>query len=772
VAPTAYDTIAQVLNVDPMPVRRLQTKVPRDLETICLKCLDKDPARRYGSARELAEDLQRFFDGVPIHARPITWVGRAWKWARRRPMIAGLLAALAAAIVTGFSASTWFILETQQANRETRKARRLSDRRLYVSNIRLVERAWEDNHQDWQRELLDAVAPEATDGIDLRCFEWHFWKRISKPLLHVPADYAGAGMAFRPDSMGITAIHQNQLQLWRFAAATGEPVGKPEEKKPDKITWSPDGKYVASCAGAEIRVRNQQGELLFSRQAHQGARTLAFSADNRWLASGGRDGAVRLWDLQQPGEGLALGKHDSDVIAVAFGETDSLVASLSTDGILKLWDVKKREIVRTFADQADRDRVASSAVAFSPREPLLAAGLKDGRIILWNTKTKARVQEFRAHVAYVSSVAFSPDGRRLASVCGEAKGNEPLRVWNVATGQEWSHFRGPRPPAAQVQFSPDGTMLACGAEGAICVWKLAEHASICELSESANPVYDVACSPDGKRIASTAEDRVEILDRSTGKTTLAQQHDGNVLCVAFHPRLPLLASGGDDQTVKLWDYAANKELATLNAPAAVLRMAFHPTLRRLAAVDADKVAHVWNFDDEKPLYVLRNVSANYAAFTLDGQRVVLGRDDGDIGIHDAETGKELDRLKAGRKAVTALAFHPNGRWLASGGDDHLVLWDFATRTELHRFKGHANQLNSLAFSPDGRRLASATEDGLLRLWDVDSAEEVFSWRHAGGPFTCVLFTPDGNDLIAGHHRRTELSSHVGGISQWSVVRAH
>jgi WD40 repeat protein/serine/threonine protein kinase len=782
-APTAYDTIAQVLHADPVPVRSLQGGVSRDLETVCLKCLQKEPAERYGSAHELAEDLQRFLNDEPVIARPISGLRRSWRWMRRRPAAALFLATLTVALLIGIIGATWFMLETQRFSLETQRfileiqeSRRLADRRLYVSNLRLVQRAWEDNQLDWQGELLDDVTPNATDGIDLRGFEWHFWKRINKPLLRVPVDDVAIGIAFRPDSQGIAALRNNRVTVWSFAAGSAATAWEAETEIPSKIVGSPDGRAVACCVGKEIRIRNEHGVLQFVLEGHEGqVRSVAFSGDGHWLVSAGRIGDIRLWDLQaKPVASVVLGEHGGDVINVAFSHHDSLVASVGdSDGSLKLWDSKKRTLVPGFADQLAADPSPIAVAAFSPCEPLMALGLKDGRIAVWNTD-KPKVQKFQAHVKNVSTIAFSADGKHLASACSEQYGNEPVRIWTIKTdqegtpqpGQEWTFFRGPRPPAAQVQFSSDGKMLACSGGGTLWVWKIPEHLYVRELSATGQPVYGVACSSDGKWIASTVGDHIELLERRTDKTMLAQQHEKNAftLCVAFHPRWPLLASGADDHTVKIWDLADNKELATLKGhTTAIQGLAFHPTLRRLAAVAQDHSVRVWNLDDSKLFFLLPKESANCAVFSPDGQHLVLGRDKGVISIHDAETGAEQkqSRLSAGEKPITALAFDADGQWLASGAEDLLILWDFAARKKRRPLRGHSHPVNGLAFSPDGRRLASATNDGVLRLWDTESTEELFLWRHAGS-LTSVAFNHDGSELIAGHHRRFQ----SGGVSLW------
>jgi hypothetical protein len=331
-AATPRETLDQVVSEEPVPPAQLQRQIPRDLETVCLKCLQKEHHRRYAAAQDLADDLHRFLTGEPVEARPVRAWERAVKWVRRRPALAGLavvatvalvsmpLTALAAvgvvALVGLVGGGLWFsrvrqmqrVAQEKEALRdmaererdEANRQRALVRRALYFSRINMADRAWHDNDMARMEQLLAGLRPGPGDADDLRGFEWHYLWRLRHSCL-----------------LTITA-HTGWL---------------------DRVAYSPDGRRLAGACGREVKVWDAlTGQEVLSLEGNTGTVCgVAFSPDGKRLASASADGTVKVWDAATGQEALSLQGHTGSVVCVAFSPDGQRLASASHDGTVRIW---------------------------------------------------------------------------------------------------------------------------------------------------------------------------------------------------------------------------------------------------------------------------------------------------------------------------------------------------------------------------------------------------------------------------------------------------
>jgi eukaryotic-like serine/threonine-protein kinase len=354
------------------------------------------------------------------------------------------------------------------------------------------------------------------------------------------------------------------------------------------------------------------------------------------------------------------------------------------------------------------------------------------------------------HTATVMSVAFSPDGQRVAS--GSFDGT--ARIWDSATGKELLTL-----DAGQVQslaFSPDGQRLATGSGTGIRIWDSRTGKQLISPEEGA--VTSVAFSPDGQRLASGIDTAtvgmVKIWDSATGKELLGFDASAPVSSVAFSPDGRRLASGSLDKTVKVWDSSTGKELFSLKGHAGqVSSVAFSPDGQRLASAGGD--AMIWDTASGKRLLDLQHGGFESVTFSSDGTRLATGGNDKTVKIWDSATGKELFDLKGHGHNVMSVAFSPDGQRLASGsGDNTVKIWDSATSNQLFSLKGPTGEFTypatSVAFSPDSQRLSSETAHGTVRILDSATGKELFSLKREAGRVKGVL-SPDGQRVASWSH---------------------
>jgi WD40 repeat protein len=818
---TPLETLMQVLHEEPARPRLLDPRIDPDLETVCLKCLHREPHRRYASAEALAEDLERFQAGEPIRARRSGVGERLIKWARRRPAVAALTAALAVLLLTLTVGTTvaafWFrrvadraIHAEAQTSEALGRAEQLADLdrlRLYAQRINLAQRAWERGDLTGTREMLESLRPGPGQP-DIRGFEWYHLRHLCRGgRLTFHHDGPVRAAVCSPDGRTLaTAGNDGQIRLWdltgggehRALAGHGNWVGA--------LAFSPDGKRLAS-AGRDRLVKLWDvaaGKELASLAGHPGAvRCLAFSPDGKLLASGAaelptgggnpytrlappviRTAEVILWDVQAQKEATRFLAHAGGVLSVMFSpDGRKLATSGQTDRGVKIWEVGFWKQWSSWG--GFRGPVFS--LAFSPDGRTLATGGADpyhsghGELKLWDVATGSERASLAGHAGPVLSVAFSADGKTLAT----AGCDQTAILWEAADGKERSRFRGHTDRVCAVALTPDGSTLAtAGWDGAVQLWDTSrgQHRHLLQPPRPGGEVegYCAAFSPDGTLLA-TAGRLVRLHDPSTGQETHRLRGSGDFdISLAFSPDGQTLAAAGVGGVVRLWEVGTWQRRELRGHRSKIWTLAFSPDGASLAT--GGDGLRVWDLASgrERFTVVREDEAVRSVAFSPDGSTLAAACNNwkhpelSRVRRWDLVTQQERDPVGEVVHSTEWVAFSPDGRTFAcctAARTDGRVepetqksiqLYDVATGTRRAVLRGHMDKIYHGAFSPDGRTLATAGWDGTVKLWHVATGQEMLTFRVPG---VCwwVAFSRDGRTLA--------MSSGATGGSEVALLEA-
>lgn len=796
-AASAHEVIRQVIEEEPPSLRKLNTDVPLELETICLKCLQKEPVLRYQTVQELIEELDRYLRGEPIEARPLGLLARSWRWCIRRPWIAGLSAAVAASLLIGSSVSVYFAIAAnvraheaavnaglfrqardvaEQRARDAEAATLTARRHAYANQMTLAQMALEIGDIEQARALLDGLQPRSGEQ-DLRGFEWGCLARM---LESEQTAFQGHRdrvicVATAPDRPWMaTGGTDQEIRIWNLETGTSITTLTGATESVIGLACSPNGRLLASASGDGIvRLWNVEDlhapKLVGQHDAHLGqVVSVAFSPDGQFIASGGEHLLIlaAVNDLENV---EILEENGKAIRSVIFSRDGRSLIRCGTDGAVRVWNVATRELERTLLEQ----EVIVQSLDVSPDGVLLAAASWDGLVRLWEIDTWELIDMVEADAGMIRCVRFTPDGGSF--VCaGEMR---EVRVWDVRSRQKVCQLSGHRGMVWKMAFSPvtkglvsvgeapqvGGDISAHGSCGEVKLWdvtaqkELEVHRRWSDRAQLAwrvpTAVFAIAPNEDASEIFAAQEDgRVTHWDVTTGKQLPdLGRFEARLRTIALSPCGRWLAAGGEFPGVTIWDRETFDVATDLKSPYHWIESAaFSPDGERLLLNDTYGEAALWSVETGERLQPYSGFDGAVTAVDVspDGTRVATGSTEGAVSICDAATGKRIASMRHENGQVKSIRFSPGGELLATVGHDHSAyLWDATTGELVRELSGHLNQLRSVDFSPDGRRVATGSKDKTVRIWDVETGASLITLRGHRDEVSDVKFSADGKSLV-------------------------
>jgi WD40 repeat protein/predicted Ser/Thr protein kinase len=794
-AASPIDTVMQVLDRDPVAPRQLNSRVPRDLETICLKCLEKNVARRYASAKDLADELTRFLDGAPILARSVSRGERIWRLCQRYPLVTALAMGIVLAMATGTGVSVYFALHARyQEGEASKKAHaesiaraqaedelRRAETARYAFQLALAHRDMRDGNFLRARIALDSAPAE------LRRWEHRYLSTLCDRIMQTFALEAASihSLAYSPDGKLLASAGSGKATVLRDAA-TGHVVRELERHEDNrKIAFSPDGRRLASAGGHHMISQGNwnephhvkvwevaTGKTIF---ASPGALDVAFGPEGDSIAFISERTKVTIHSLAENRDVRTFDLGPEFVQGVAISPDGQMLATCGDS--LKLWDMKTGKAIRDC--RGHTSRVVS--VRFSHDGKRIATSSDDQTVKIWDGVSGREIFSLEGHHSVVFDLAFSPDDAYLVSTSWD----NALRVWDMERGQLVRTLRGHSNFVNAVAMHPQGARLAsAGMDRTIRLWRWRDDIDPLTLHVSFDYAHSLALSPNSTRLATGGggfgikqstggmyrASPLQVWNLAAEREVLQREHHPGlpITAVAYSPDGQFLASASGGNDAQDQPLPANIDL--MDAPTGdltrrltghtmpITRLCFDKHSRRLASVSEDGTLRVWEAASGRAVAVFESrqgpgdrPAVRDVAFHPDGDRLVTAAADGAVHFWSVPERKLLATVQEASGA-TGVALDSTGKLLAVSCEDATInLYEFATRKRLRTLRGHSDCVWGVAFTPDDSRLASASFDRTVKLWDLVTAQEVLTLEGPARQAQQLAFSANGEFLACGAH---------------------
>lgn len=759
---SVMETVHQVMNEEPVPPVRLNPTMPRDLQTVCLKALQKEPTQRYASALELADDLQRFLDGKPVKARPVSTVERSYRWVKRNPGWASALATVGVLLAVAWQLTMINVAQTraslralqQEQNKTLLEHQRAetalsqAEQGLYLASVAQANTAWNSLSMSSMKPLLDQCPPR------LRRWEWgylnnlnqrrdDYWRKQSSSITTMAWDPLRQHLA--------TANLQGQISIYHSDDPKPLMTRQLEILQRQRMAFLNDGNKLVFVQGTSNELSTvSRGTRIVAINRHDDGSTpfvwgpdkpfgiadfTVCSAKNRFAVTIFRPDDLKqagyikvfssdtwppteLGTSQLPAGGCPFIHYSVDGQRIAVAGVDPLIYILDAT-TLEVEDTLEAADVDTKPDVAGLGNVklmgkdylwamrAVHRISFSPDGTLLAAAMHLGGVKVWDVAMKKQLLFMKSEDDLLSHLQISKDNRRLAIVTNNS---EVVRLYDLQTGRQVAAHQGHQGRITSLAFQENGDLLTSSDDGSVRRWGASDQSNNHVLVGHSQTVLGTAFHADGKTLA-------------TG--------EGNML----KPKSP--------GKILLWELESRRLKHQIDVDASVGAMRYQPNGQRLAVACGDNSVRI--FDE-----------------SLDSPAVLKGHKFPVVTLDWSPTKNELASV-SGSLVFAALP-----------GD--AIIWDTNKMQQRMKLVGHTAALSSVAYSPDGDILITGSADKTVKVWDAESGQCLRTLTDSKDPVLSVVYDPKGRWIAAGSGDVFNAMTpkpgaiHIWNTSNWELER--